>query len=81
MDCYWEGEDIDDESGLSHITKAIASLTVLRDAQIQGKCLDDRPPKTKNLEAVKANLQEVVEQIFERYPKAADAFLEGDQHE
>lgn len=80
LDCWWEGEDIDPDSGLSHITKAIASLTVLRDAMIQEKFLDDRPPKTKNLEKVKADLQKAVDAIFERIPEAKDAFLEGDQH-
>lgn len=47
LDSYWEGEDIDPDSGLSHITKAIAGLVVLRDAMIQGKVSnDDRPPRT-----------------------------------
>lgn len=41
---WWEGEDTDPDSGLSHITKAITSLVVLRDAMIQGKVDDDRPP-------------------------------------
>ncbi len=41
---WWEGQDVDPDSGLSHITKAIASLSVLRDAQINGVCSDDRPP-------------------------------------
>lgn len=41
---WWEGEDIDPDSGLSHVTKAIASLVVLRDAMLNGKCEDDRPP-------------------------------------
>ncbi|MBT8169865.1 dATP/dGTP diphosphohydrolase domain-containing protein [Falsiruegeria litorea] len=41
-----EGEDIDPDSGLSHLTKAMASLGVLRDAQIQGRAIDDRPPAT-----------------------------------
>ncbi|HLF66055.1 MAG TPA: dATP/dGTP diphosphohydrolase domain-containing protein [Gammaproteobacteria bacterium] len=44
---WWEGEDIDPDSNLSHITKAIASLTVLRDAMMQDMLTDDRPPKTK----------------------------------
>ena len=39
------GQDIDPDSGLSHITKAIATLTVLRDSMIQGNWTDDRPPK------------------------------------
>ncbi len=43
---WWEGEDIDPESGMSHITKAITSLVVLRDAQIQGTVTDDRAPRS-----------------------------------
>jgi hypothetical protein len=43
---WWEGEDIDPDSGMSHITKAITSLVVLRDAMIQGKCEDDRAPRS-----------------------------------
>lgn len=41
---WWEGEDTDPGSGMSHITKAITSLVVLRDAMIQGMDEDDRPP-------------------------------------
>lgn len=41
---WWEGEDIDPDSGLPHITKAIASLIVLRDAQVNNMEIDDRPP-------------------------------------
>lgn len=44
---YWEGEDIDPDSGVSHLTKAIASLLVWRDAQMNGNATDDRPPKAK----------------------------------
>ena len=46
IDLWWEGEDIDPESGIHHITKAIAGLTVLRDGLIQNKVDDDRPPIT-----------------------------------
>ena len=41
---FWEGEDIDPDSGLHHVTKAIASLVVLRDSQMIGNVVDDRPP-------------------------------------
>ena len=41
---FQEGEDIDPVSGLHHITKAMSSLHVLRDAQLCNKCIDDRPP-------------------------------------
>jgi hypothetical protein len=47
MQRWWEGEDLDPDSGLSHITKAIASLVVLRDAMIRGTWVDDRPPASK----------------------------------
>lgn len=58
---WWEGEDVDPDScavdpdtgepdlstGVSHITKAIAGLVVLRDAMLQGLAEDDRPPRAK----------------------------------
>lgn len=43
---WWEGEDLDPDSGMSHITKAIATLVVVRDAMIQDKFTDDRPPRS-----------------------------------
>ena len=61
---WWEGEDIDPDSGLSHITKAIASLAVLRDAMIQGKFTDDRPPRSV---AFYADLNDRAAAIVDRY--------------
>lgn len=72
---WWEGEDTDKDSGLSHITKAIASLTVLRDAMIQSKLLDDRPPKAA-MDRVRYDLQEVVDGMFVRHPTPAQAYTE-----
>lgn len=43
---FWEGEDIDPDSQLSHVTKAISSLIVLRDSMLRGNWTDDRPPKS-----------------------------------
>ena len=68
LDRWWEGEDTDPDSGLCHVTKAICSLVVLRDAMIQKKLTDDRPPKAP--EWHKAYLQELVDAIFERYPES-----------
>ena len=42
---WWEGVDIDPDSGEHHIDKALAALVVLRDAMLQGLCTDDRPPR------------------------------------
>lgn len=70
---WWEGEDIDDESKLSHITKAISSLVVLRDAMINDMWVDDRPPKA-NLDRLRAEMQKAVDDIFARIPEAKPAF-------
>lgn len=43
---WWEGEDNDPDSGLPHVTKAMACLLILRDAHINDKLHDDRPPRT-----------------------------------
>ena len=47
MCAWWEGEDTDPDSGLNHIVKALSSLTVLRDAMLNDKLTDDRPPSLK----------------------------------
>lgn len=73
---WWEGEDIDPDSGLSHITKAIATLTVLRDGMISGKWVDDRPPVV-DLETHKIELQKAVDAIFARHPDAKPAHTQS----
>lgn len=40
---WFEGEDIDPDSGLSHVVKAISGLIVLRDSMLQNNYQDDRP--------------------------------------
>lgn len=69
---WWEGEDIDPASGVHHVTKAIASLTVLRDAMIQGKFVDDRPPKSdpQVLESLNARVRD----LLERYPDPVEPY-------
>jgi len=44
---WWEGTDIDPDSMMNHVTKAITSLTVLRDCMMNDNWVDDRPPKSK----------------------------------
>jgi len=65
---WWEGQDIDPDSGMSHITKAITSLVVLRDAMIQGELEDDRPPTSPEF-YTKLNKQ--VEELKEKYKHCA----------
>ena len=74
---YWEGQDIDPDSDLHHITKAIASLYVLRDAQMRNMCEDDRPPKS-DVEGDTARLQVIVNKLFKEYPNPAQAYTAED---
>ena len=71
MDWY-EGEDIDPKSGLNHITKAIATLVVLRDATIQGMLEDDRPPKS--LQGWMDKLNDQAADIIAKIPDAKEPF-------
>ena len=66
MTQWWEGNDIDPDSGVHHVTKAIASLVVLRDAMMNDKVHDDRPPAMKP--GWMCDLQERVDEVLERYP-------------
>lgn len=69
IDAWWEGQDVDPDSGLNHITKAICSLVVLRDAMIQGKFTDDRPPPTP--EEHREYVQGLVDSVFKRMEDGA----------
>lgn len=67
---WWEGVDIDPDSGMSHITKAITSLTVLRDAQMQGMCTDDRPPRSKDFYShLNKTSGEIIDKYKDKKPK------------
>ncbi len=74
---WWEGEDDDPDSGLSHITKALASLMVLRDAMVYDKCIDDRPPALPNSNEYWQKLNNLAAKIIERYPDAPDPYTQA----
>lgn len=65
MMSYWEGEDIDPDSGLHHVTKAITSLVVLRDSMINGTIVDDRPKAAPSTWV--AGLNAATEVLLEKY--------------
>ncbi len=76
---WWEGTDTDPDSGLSHVTKAISALFVLRDAMMNNKWTDDRPPKVIDQEWLK-KFNELAATIIEKYPDSKDAFTQlGEQ--
>jgi hypothetical protein len=64
---WWEGEDTDTDSGLSHITKAIVGLMVLRDSMIQGNWTDDRPPSTPDLAERRKWLNELTGKLLDTH--------------
>jgi len=71
---WWEGEDVDPDSGLSHITKAIAGLVVLRDSMLMENWKDDRPPKIKD--GWVQELNKKAAEIIEKYPNALEPYTE-----
>lgn len=71
---WWEGEDIDPDSGLSHISKALSCLSVLRDSMHTGNWVDDRPPKLKD-GWIKI-LNEKAAEIIAKHPDRVQPFTE-----
>jgi hypothetical protein len=71
---YWEGEDIDPDSGLSHLVKAIACLVVLRDSMMRGNWVDDRPPRCED--GWTAELNKKAALLLEKYPNPVEAYTE-----
>lgn len=68
MAAWWEGQDIDPDSGLSHLTKAICSLAVVRDAMIHRQMEDDRPPLSGRDPNWMAELNAAMAKLLEKYP-------------
>jgi hypothetical protein len=67
---WWEGEDIDPDSGMSHITKVLACLTVFRDAMMRDMVTDDRPPKSENFYELLNKLSgEILDRHADKSPK------------
>lgn len=76
MQAWWEGEDIDPDSGLPHPAKAMACLVVLLDGMLMGNATDDRPPAYP--EGWMKQLHEAAGKIIDAYPDAKAPFLEKD---
>ena len=72
---FWEGEDIDTDSGLSHVTKALSTLFVLRDAMLNDMWTDDRPPKFNNQNWIK-EYNKLAGDIIEKYPNPVKSFTQ-----
>lgn len=75
MMAWYEGEDIDPDSGLSHLYKAGACLAIIDDALANGMCTDDRPPKMKNVKWVKG-MNDLAGVVIEKYPECVEPYTE-----
>lgn len=73
MTAWWDfSQDDDPDSGLNHITKAIACLMVLRDSMILNNWVDDRPPPMP-IELLKV-YNEMAAALIKKYPNPKRAF-------
>lgn len=73
---WFEGEDLDPDSSMSHVTKAICSLFVLRDSMIMGNWQDDRPIRPP--EGWLRELQVKMDALLEKYPNPVPRFTHAD---
>lgn len=78
LTAFWEGQDIDPDSGLPHIVKCLACLYVLRDSQHMGNWVDDRPPRIPDNDIWTSVLNKQAEHLLEKYPNPAKTFVEKD---
>jgi hypothetical protein len=62
---WWEGEDIDPDSGYPHLWKASCCIAVMDDAILNGTFHDDRPPPSE------------VPALIRRMNDATKAMVEG----
>lgn len=77
MSRWWEGEDLDPQTGINHVTKAISCLMVLRDAMIQGKFNDDRPPRShQSVDAVAFEFEAMRERLMRDFPTPAPGYTQ-----
>jgi hypothetical protein len=76
-----EGEDKDPDTGLSHITKAICSLMVLRDGMLEDNFVDDRPYRHKGLDAHRDELQQIVDNMIEKHAVTCNPYIETERED
>lgn len=80
LSSWFEGEDLDPESGVSHLVHVMSCMMVLRDAQIRGKMTDDRPPGTSEfIRKLNEKAKEIIESTSDESVK--HFFTDGTQDE
>lgn len=82
MDSWWEGQDMDPNAAIPihHVGKTISDLMVLRDAMLQGKFVDDRPPPVTNQNWVE-ELNERAKLLISKFPDPKPPYTMFDKGE
>jgi hypothetical protein len=77
---WWEGQDYDPDSTakLHHVTKAIASLVVIRDSMLMGNHTDDRPIRHPSGERAGwlDSANKLIKVLNEQYPKPLQRYTQ-----
>lgn len=79
LTAWWEGQDLDPDSGLSHLVKCLACLYVLRDSQNMGNWVDDRPPRLPD-DGWTERLNRFAAELIEKYPDPAPTHTQEEEH-
>ena len=74
---WWEGEDIDPDSGINHVGKAMGCLMVLRDSMMVENWNDDRPPKSKS--GWVQNFNKLTKELLAKYPEPKEPYVEREK--
>jgi hypothetical protein len=71
---WWEGNDIDEESGLPHLIKAAACLIVYRDSELMDNNTDDRPIRYGHDVSLRKN--PLLQGLLEKFPNPVEPYTE-----
>ena len=74
---WYNGEDMDDESGLPHLWKALSCLVILIDANQVG-CLKDDRPVVGEESGMLAALKKVVQELMAKHPDPKGPYTQAE---
>lgn len=79
LTAWWEGEDIDEASGIHHLMKAAACLFVVRDSMLMENWIDDRPPQYPE-KLNMGRLNGAAQDMIKKYPDCIKPFCHKVDH-
>jgi hypothetical protein len=67
---WWNGEEIDPDTGVPHLANAICCLAILVDSLEMGSLTDDRPPSIKHIGTTIAKFEPLIAALKEKFKDA-----------